>query len=338
MAVWRADPKRRGQFVAGHARLQRWIFRLEISRHQDEGVMVPVGVWRCARPPIGVLFHRALAADKFLRFLAKFALGKSLHVAGNAVNHHVDDPGRRPAFGVEHDYREALRAFRRARPSERRRNILPDAVRAALFVGAGVLDCQLVGVLQGRRSQHEHIGPRSAKRQGQSAGKQQTAQSIFHDVLPLGSLSYLPVPAGSGHGTVLVKDATASPHSKARQILVTFHDTLPRRGPTQPTIGLTVISGYGGSFALLLFSTTVPSLIISRTFLPGGLWRLPMPPQQSLLSRVGAVPCWGGSCHSFRQLLGRGVRALASDPPGQLWDPVQSSVSRQYRPHHAMTE
>jgi len=30
-------------------------------------------------------------------------------------------------------------------------------------------------------------------------------------------------------------------------------------------------------------------------------------PQRSLLSRVGAVPCWGGSCHSFRQLLGRGV-------------------------------
>jgi hypothetical protein len=30
MAVWRADPKRRGQFVAGHARLQRWIFRLEV--------------------------------------------------------------------------------------------------------------------------------------------------------------------------------------------------------------------------------------------------------------------------------------------------------------------
>src|SRR5438067_8274239 len=70
MAVWRADPKRRGQFVAGHAGLQRWIFRLEIGRHQDEGVMVPVGVWRCAWPPIGVLFHRALAADKFLRLLA----------------------------------------------------------------------------------------------------------------------------------------------------------------------------------------------------------------------------------------------------------------------------
>jgi hypothetical protein len=55
----------------------------------------------------------------------------------------------------------------------------------------------------------------------------------------------LPGPAGSGRGTVLVKDATASPHSKARQIFVTFHDTLPSRGPTQPTIGLTVISGYG---------------------------------------------------------------------------------------------
>src|SRR5438045_5488404 len=70
MAVWRADAQRRGQFVAGHAGLQRWIFRLEIGRHQDEGVMVPVGVWRYARPPIGVLFHRALAADKFLRLLA----------------------------------------------------------------------------------------------------------------------------------------------------------------------------------------------------------------------------------------------------------------------------
>src|SRR4029077_12888448 len=81
----------------------------------------------------------------------------------------------------------------------------------------------------------------------QSAGKQQTAQSVFHDVLPLGSLSRLPGPAGSGRGTVLVKDATASPHSKARQIFVTFHDTLPSRGPTQPTIGLTVISGYGAS-------------------------------------------------------------------------------------------
>jgi hypothetical protein len=28
---------------------------------------------------------------------------------------------------------------------------------------------------------------------------------------------------------------------------VTFHDTLPRRGPTQPTIGLGVISGYGAT-------------------------------------------------------------------------------------------
>src|SRR6476646_2417490 len=49
------------------------------------------------------------------------------------------------------------------------------------------------------------------------------------------SLSRLACPAASGRGTVLVHDATASPHSKARQILVTFHDTLPRRGPTQPT-------------------------------------------------------------------------------------------------------
>jgi hypothetical protein len=31
---------------------------------------------------------------------------------------------------------------------------------------------------------------------------------------------------------------------------VTFHDTLPSRGPTQPTIGLTVISGYGASRSL----------------------------------------------------------------------------------------
>src|SRR6202030_4353109 len=108
MAIWRADPKRRGQFVAGHAGLQRWIFRLEIGRHQDEGVMEPVGVWRGARPPIGVLLHRALAADKSLRLLALLALRKPLHGAGNAVNHHVDDPDRRPAFGVEHDYREAL--------------------------------------------------------------------------------------------------------------------------------------------------------------------------------------------------------------------------------------
>ena len=54
---------------------------------------------------------------------------------------------------------------------------------------------------------------------------------------PAKSLSRLPGPAGSGRGTVLVKDATASPHSKARQILVTFHDTLPRRGTIQPTIG-----------------------------------------------------------------------------------------------------
>src|SRR5690348_982194 len=77
MAGWRPDPKRRGKFVAGHARLQRWIFRLEIGRHQDEGVMVPVGVWRCARPPIGVLFHRALAADKFLRLLAAIRLSGS---------------------------------------------------------------------------------------------------------------------------------------------------------------------------------------------------------------------------------------------------------------------
>src|ERR1700745_1154415 len=50
-------------------------------------------------------------------------------------------------------------------------------------------------------------------------------------------LSPLPGPAGSGRGTVLVKDATAFPHTKARQILVTFHDTLPRRGTIQPTIG-----------------------------------------------------------------------------------------------------
>ena len=59
---------------------------------------------------------------------------------------------------------------------------------------------------------------------------------------------------------------------------MTFHDTLPRRGPTQPTIGLTVISGYGASLASLRLPTTVPSLIISRTFPPGGLWWRLMPP------------------------------------------------------------
>ena len=32
MAIWPADPKRRGQFVAAQAGLQRWIFRLEIGR------------------------------------------------------------------------------------------------------------------------------------------------------------------------------------------------------------------------------------------------------------------------------------------------------------------
>src|ERR1700757_3616893 len=36
-------------------------------------------------------------------------------------------------------------------------------------------------------------------------------------------------PAGSGRGTVLVKDATAFPHTKARQILVTFHDSAASR-------------------------------------------------------------------------------------------------------------
>ena len=58
---------------------------------------------------------------------------------------------------------------------------------------------------------------------------------------------------------------------------MTFHDTLPRCGPTQPTIGLTVISGYGGSFALLRLPTTVPSLIISRTFRPVGCGDCPCP-------------------------------------------------------------
>ena len=116
----------------------------------------------------------------------------------------------------------------------------------------------------------------------------------------------LPVPAGSDHGTVLVKDATASPHSKARQILVRFHDTLPRRGPTRPTIGLTVISDYGGSFALLCLPTTVPSLIISRTFPPGGAVAAAHAPFSSLaemhgmhlLPKPGDQPEW-----QFRQKL-----------------------------------
>src|SRR5215469_16088909 len=72
------------------------------------------------------------------------------------------------------------------------------------------------------------------------------------------SLSRLAAPAGSDPGAVLVQDATASPHSKARQILVTFHDTLPRRGPTQPTIGLTVISGYGAIFRVAAPSSDGP--------------------------------------------------------------------------------
>src|SRR6516165_9284257 len=296
MAVWRADPKRRGQFVAGHARLQRWIFRLEIGRHQDEGVMVPVGVWRCARPPIGVLFHRALAADKFLGLLAQLALGKSLHVAGNAVNHHVDDPGRRPAFGVEHDYREALRAFRRARPSERRRNILPDAVRAALFVGAGVLDCQLVVVLQGRRSQHEHIGPRSAKRQGQSAGKQQTAQSVFHDVLPLGSLSRLPRPrrigprhrSREGRYRVAPFKSTTNSREVPRYSAASRPDTV--YDWADGDIRLRRI------FRVAAPSNDGPSLIISRTFPAGGLWRLPMP----LFSVVGGDARHASAAEAWR--------------------------------------
>src|SRR5262249_1517153 len=49
---------------------------------------------------------------------------------------------------------------------------------------------------------------------------------------------------GPSPSVARVKDATASPHSKARQILVTFHDTLPRppppRGPIQPPMGPTV--------------------------------------------------------------------------------------------------
>jgi len=97
--------QRGGQFLAGHTRLQLGRFWVEISRHERPGVMVPIGVERRARPEIEPRSHQVLAADELRRFLAELALGKALHIGGNAVDHHVRYAGRRTPLGVEQQRR-----------------------------------------------------------------------------------------------------------------------------------------------------------------------------------------------------------------------------------------
>jgi hypothetical protein len=46
--------------------------------------------------------------------------------------------GRGAAFGIEQQEGKALRAVRRVRPGERRRDVLADAIRASLLVAARI--------------------------------------------------------------------------------------------------------------------------------------------------------------------------------------------------------
>src|SRR5271165_2678661 len=126
--------ERGGQLFPGQAWLQR--FRVEVGGDQRPGVMMPVGVWRGAWAEINRLLHRTLPADKFVGGLAQFALSEPLYVCGDAVNHHVRDAGRGTTFGIEQQEREALGALRYARPGERRRDVLADAIRGSLLVAA----------------------------------------------------------------------------------------------------------------------------------------------------------------------------------------------------------
>ena len=98
-----------------------------------------------------------LPADKFVGGLAQFAFSEPLYVCGDAVNHHVRHAGRGTTFGIEQQEREALGALRYARPGERRRDVLADAIRGSLLVAAGIFDRERAVVLNLRRGQRQRI-------------------------------------------------------------------------------------------------------------------------------------------------------------------------------------
>src|SRR5438874_5825370 len=100
-----------GQFLARHTRLQRlWV---EIGGDYGPGIVVPIGVRRRTWAPVDPQPHRALAADELVGRLAELALVKSLHVAGDAIDHHMRDAGRGAAFGIEQQEGKALDTVRR---------------------------------------------------------------------------------------------------------------------------------------------------------------------------------------------------------------------------------
>ena len=147
--------ERGGQLFPGQAGLQR--FRVEVGGDQRPGVVMPVGIRRGAWAEINRLLHCALAADKFVGGLAQLAFGEPLYVCRDAINHHVRHAGRGTTFGIEQQEHEALGALWHARPGERRRDVLADAIRGSLLVAAGIFDRERAVVLNLWRGQRQRI-------------------------------------------------------------------------------------------------------------------------------------------------------------------------------------
>src|SRR5262245_41142845 len=87
-----------GDLVLGQTRRQ--LFRLEVSRHQYEGIMVRLhGGWG-ARAGIEADALRALATDVLVGLLADLAFREAGDVRRDAVGHPVIDARAATAFGV----------------------------------------------------------------------------------------------------------------------------------------------------------------------------------------------------------------------------------------------
>src|SRR5581483_6931043 len=152
---------------------------------QVQRVVVPVGIGRRAGAEIDTDAHQVLAADELVRRFAKLAFGKAGDGGRDAVDYHVRDPGRGAAFGIEHQQGKAFRPLGRVRPGQRRRDILADAIGAALFVAAGILDCQGAVVREGRRGQRKYAGgarPGSGGKGRQRDRGGKSGNGVFHGI------------------------------------------------------------------------------------------------------------------------------------------------------------
>src|SRR6185437_3411040 len=116
--------------------------------------------------------------------LAELAFGEAVDRCRYAIGDHVRDAGRGAPFGIIKQQGEALRTLRYARPGERRRDVLADAIRASLLVAARILERQRAVVLDRRRGQREHLRSGRTERAGQrERGNGESDDSFSHGAL-----------------------------------------------------------------------------------------------------------------------------------------------------------